>query len=85
MFARDRGCSYWGCDASLAWTDAHHVTDYQTTHRTCVDDGALVCGANHDSFEKMGWHSIMLNGQPHWVPPDWIDPQQRPRRNRQHE
>jgi hypothetical protein len=85
MFARDRGCSYWGCDASLAWTDAHHITDYQTTHRTCVDDGALVCGANHDSFEKMGWHSIMLNGQPHWVPPDWIDPAQKPRRNRQHE
>ena len=28
MFARDKGCSYPGCDAPLSWTQAHHVTDY---------------------------------------------------------
>ena len=27
MLARDGGCSYPGCDATLAWLDAHHVTD----------------------------------------------------------
>jgi len=37
MLARDRGCSYPGCDATLAWLDAHHVTDYQLTGRTSVD------------------------------------------------
>ena len=30
MFARDRGCTYPGCDAPLGWLDAHHVTDWQT-------------------------------------------------------
>ena len=34
MFARDRGCTYPGCDAPLGWLDAHHVTDWQHTHRT---------------------------------------------------
>ena len=58
----------------LGWLDAHHVTDWQHTHRTCVDDGALVCGPHHDTFQKMGWRSTMLNGRPHWIPPDWVDP-----------
>ncbi len=31
MFARDKGCSYPGCDAPLSWTQAHHVTDYAKT------------------------------------------------------
>ena len=54
MFARDRGCTYPGCDAPLGWLDAHHVTDWQHTHRTSVDDGALVCGPHHDTFQKTG-------------------------------
>jgi len=85
MFARDKGCSYWGCDAPIAWTQAHHVTDYAITRRTSVDDGALACTANHATFEKMGWKSIMHNGKPHWVPPSWVDPEQRPRINHLHD
>jgi hypothetical protein len=85
MLARDGGCSYWGCDAPPAWTQAHHVHDYQHTRRTSVDDGGLVCTGNHSTFEAMGWTSTMLNGRPHWVPPDWIDPEQRPRRNHLHD
>jgi hypothetical protein len=85
MFARDKGCSYWGCDSTFSWTQAHHVTDYKITRRTSVDDGALACTANHATFEKMGWRSEMVGGFPHWVPPDWVDPEHRPRRNRLHD
>jgi hypothetical protein len=53
MFARDKGCSYWGCDSTFSWTQAHHVTDYKITRRTSVDDGALACTANHATFERM--------------------------------
>jgi hypothetical protein len=81
MLARDGGCSYPGCDATLGWLDAHHVTDHATTKRTSVDDGTLVCGTHHDTFQRMGWTSRMLNGRPHWVPPDWLDPDQKPVRN----
>ena len=85
MFARDKGCSYPGCDAPLSWTQAHHVTDYAITRRTSVDDGTLVCRQNHALFEQMGWTSIMLNDRPHWVPPAWVDPDQKPRRNTMHD
>ena len=85
MFARDKGCSYPGCDAPFAWTQAHHITDYAITRRTSVDDGTLVCTANHALFEQMGWQSIMLNDLPHWVPPPWVDREQRPRRNTMHD
>ena len=85
MFARDKGCSYWGCDSTFSWTQAHHVTDYKITRRTSVDDGALACTANHATFERMGWRSEMVGGYPHWVPPDWVDPEHRPRRNRLHD
>jgi hypothetical protein len=33
----------------------------------------------------MGFQSIMLNGRPHWVPPKWIDPEQKPMRNTMHD
>ena len=85
MFARDKGCSYWGCDSTFSWTQAHHVTDFAITKRTSVDDGALACTANHATFEQMGWKSIMHGGLPHWVPPDWVDPERRPRRNKLHD
>ena len=85
MAARDRGCSFPHCDAPASWADAHHVTDWKDTHRTSVDDGALVCGKNHDSFQRMGFRSIMRNGRPHWVPPPWIDPDQEPLRNTMHD
>ena len=85
MFARDRGCTYPGCDAGLAWLDGHHVTDWRDTHRTAVDDGTLVCGTHHDTFQQMGWRSAMLNGRPHWIPPSWVDPERKPQRNHQHD
>ena len=85
MFARDKGCSYWGCDSTFSWTQAHHVTDFAITRRTSVDDGALACTANHATFEKMGWRSEMINGYPHWIPPSWVDPDHRPRRNHVHD
>jgi len=34
MFARDQGCSYWGCDAPIAWTQAHHLR----THGLALGD-----------------------------------------------
>ncbi len=78
MIARDYGCTFPPCQAGPLWTQAHHVTEYQQSQRTTVDDGTLVCGHSHAHFETMGWQSIMINGVPWWVPPDWIDPHQNP-------
>ncbi|WP_375485132.1 DUF222 domain-containing protein [uncultured Jatrophihabitans sp.] len=55
MIARDGGCAFPGCSAPPGWTQAHHVTEWQDTHRTCVDDGCLLCGWHHREFERLGW------------------------------
>jgi len=85
MMARDKGCSFPGCDRPGTWADAHHITDFKDTSRTCVDDGALVCDWHHDHFQHLGWTSIMRNGTPHWIPPGWLDPNQTPQRNTRHD
>jgi len=34
---------------------------------------------------KMGWRVDMIDGLPTWTPPAWIDPDQKPIRNRRHQ
>jgi hypothetical protein len=74
MAARDLGCSFPGCDAPPTWCQSHHVTDYAITRRTSIEDGTLLCGFHHREFERLGWHCVMTNGLPHWIPPWWVDP-----------
>lgn len=78
MAARDGGCAFPGCTAPPGWTQAHHVTEWQDSHRTSIDDGCLLCGYHHREFEQLGWRVIMTTGRPTWIPPRWLDPEQRP-------
>ena len=78
MAARDGGCSFPGCTAPPGWTEAHHVTEWQHAHRTTIDDGVLICGYHHREFERLGWRVEMRDGRPSWIPPRWLDPEQRP-------
>src|SRR2546429_1295404 len=55
MIARDRGCSFPGCDAPPAFTEAHHVTEFSITGITTVADGCLLCGYHHREFERARW------------------------------
>ena len=84
MIARDRGCSFPGCDAPPAFTEAHHVTEYSITATTTVADGCLLCGYHHREFERAGWSCRVLDGVPHWIAPAWLDPDQVPVRNTAH-
>jgi hypothetical protein len=85
LAARDRGCTFPGCDRPAAWTQRHHVIPWQAGGPTDVDNLALVCGYHHRTFEARGWQCVMQGGRPHWIPPSWIDPQRRPIRNRLHD
>ena len=78
MIARDGGCAFPGCTAPPGWTQAHHVTEWQDTHRTCVDDGCLLCGWHHREFERLGWRVAIVDGRPEWTPPRSIDPDRKP-------
>ena len=72
MIARDQGCSFPGCTAPPLWTEAHHITDYALGGKTSVDNGTLLCRFDHDNHVKNGWTCRMINGTPHWVPPNAV-------------
>jgi hypothetical protein len=81
LAARDRGCTFPGCDRPPAWAERHHVTPWFHLGATDLANLALVCGYHHRTFEALGWRCVMLHGRPYWIPPAWIDPQRRPIRN----
>ena len=84
LAARDGGCSFPSCDRPPDWCQAHHVTGWIDGGCTDVDNLTLVCGYHHREFQRQGWACIMLHGTPHWIPPAWLDRDQRPRRNTTH-
>jgi hypothetical protein len=85
MAARDRGCSFPGCTVPPAWCEAHHVIEAAGGGPTSVNNGTLLCGAHHRDFGRLGYRCMMLGGIPHWIAPDWVDPQRTPHRNTAHD
>ena len=86
VVARDRGCSFPGCDRSPRWTDAHHLRHWSYGGPTALDNLALVCGFHHGELHKPdSWTAFIdTDGLPTFIPPAHVDPLQRPRRNRYH-
>ena len=84
LAARDRGCSFPGCDRPPSWCRRHHVREWQDGGETDVGNLTLVCGFHHREFRRRGWSVTMVDGCPEWTPPRWIDPEQRPVRNHLH-
>ena len=85
LAARDKGCILPGCDRPPAQTEAHHVTDWAKLGETNIDEMALLCDYDHDTFEARGWKIEMVDGVPWCTPPSWLDPDQVPRRNTAHD
>lgn len=79
---RDGGCSFPGCTRPPAWCEAHHVIAWNVGGPTDLDNLCLVCAFHHREFERRGWAVRIRDGVPEWIPPPWLDPRQRPRRNR---
>jgi hypothetical protein len=84
LAARDGGCSFPGCTRPASWCQAHHVIAWNDGGPTDIDNLALVCGFHHRSFEQAGWVVRIVDGVPEWIPPPWLDQQQKPRRNTAH-
>jgi hypothetical protein len=84
LAARDRGCSFPGCMRPPAWCEAHHVIPWQEGGPTDLVNLCLVCSFHHREFERRGWTVRMAGGTPEWIPPPWLDSEQRPRRNTAH-
>jgi hypothetical protein len=82
LIAREGGCSFPGCDHPPQWCDRHHILDWIDGGPTDLDNLTLLCRFHHSHFLQKGW-TCQMNGDglPEWIPPWWIDPEQRPQIN----
>ena len=82
---RDKGCAFPGCDRPPGWTQAHHVKHWLDGGISCYANGCLLCGHHHRIIHQGHWQiQWAADGIPEFVPPPWVDPDQKPRRNNQH-
>jgi hypothetical protein len=81
LTARDKGCTFPGCDQPPEHCQRHHIVAWADGGATDLDNLTLVCGYHHREFDRAGWSCQMTGGQAHWIPPAWIDPARTPRRN----
>src|ERR1700712_1058923 len=86
IVARDKGCAWPGCDRPPDWSDGHHINYwYRDFGPTSYENGCLLCGFDHTEIHKNEWVILMAaDGIPEFIPPRWLDPSQKPRRNTLH-
>ena len=82
LITRDAGCSFPGCTHPPSWCDRHHILDWILGGLTDLDNLTLLCRYHHTHFLQKGWTCrINAAGLPEWIPPWWIDHDQRPQIN----
>ena len=82
---RDRGCAFPGCDRPSRWCQIHHIEFWGRGGRTDLDNGVALCGHHHRLIHQNEWTvRIGADRRPEFIPPEYIDPERRPRRNPYH-
>ncbi|BBX61901.1 hypothetical protein MSAS_10750 [Mycobacterium saskatchewanense] len=83
LHAKDRGCTAPGCDVAGYYCEAHHVTDWASTHTTDINQLTLTCKPHHRLLDN-GWTTRKHpNSTTQWIPPPHQDRGQ-PRTNTYH-
>ena len=78
--ARDRGCAHPGCNRPPSWCEVHHIIPWETDGETSLDNCVMLCKVHHRLLHHSEWLVRIRDGLPEFIPPRWIDPGQRPRR-----
>ncbi|WP_052663572.1 HNH endonuclease signature motif containing protein [Psychromicrobium lacuslunae] len=81
LLSRDGGCSFPECTIPAGWCEAHHVNWWSRGGESAVSNGALLCNRHHHLIHQEEWKLQITAGIPEFLPPPWIDPEQKPRRN----
>jgi hypothetical protein len=86
LLARDRGCAFPGCDRDGRWADVHHIRHWSHGGPTAMENLVLLCSYHHGEIHRPdGWTVFMAtDGIPSFVPPSYVDPERKPRRDRFH-
>jgi hypothetical protein len=70
LAARDGGCRFPGCDRPPAWTEAHHIDEFERDEgRTDIADGILLCRFHHMLVHNEGWRIVRERADYFAVPP----------------
>jgi hypothetical protein len=85
MIAHDGGCTFPNCPAPPGRCEIDHILEWVKGGITRVDGGVPACHPHNVEAKKQGWRSARINGRAAWIPPRWIDPEQRPRYNHLHD
>jgi hypothetical protein len=81
LVARDRGCTFPGCNRPPKHCDAHHIRFWSQGGRTSVDNAVLLCRHHHTLIHQSEWEVKLHHGTPTFIPPAWLDPARTPRTN----
>jgi uncharacterized protein (DUF2342 family) len=85
ILLRDGGCAFPGCDRPSRWCHIHHIQFWACGGRTDRDNGVALCGYHHRLIHQNDWIVRMAaDRRPEFIPPAYLDPQRRPRRNPYH-
>jgi hypothetical protein len=85
LIIRDRGCAFPGCARPARWCDGHHIRHWADGGETSLDNAVLICKFHHSLIHHGGWETRLGgDGHPEFIPPAYVDPQRRPRRNQYH-
>ncbi|MEJ2864846.1 HNH endonuclease signature motif containing protein [Actinomycetospora flava] len=76
---RDGGCAFPGCDRRPRRCQAHHVRHWYPDGDTALDNMCLLCRYHHQLVHHGHWTIEMINGQPWFTPPWYIDTERQPR------
>ena len=83
---RDHGCAFPGCRRKPKHCEAHHILPWGHLGDTDLNNLCLLCRYHHMVIHGLsGWEVRMADdGHPEFIPPQYLDPLQKPRRNTVH-
>lgn len=82
LIVRDRGCAAPNCTIPAPWCDAHHVDPWKSGGSTSIANAVLLCSHHHHAVHAGIWTITMQKGTAWFIPAPYLDPDQRPRRDR---
>jgi len=73
LHAKDRGCTFPGCDAPGYISEVHHINEWAAGGATDIDNLTFGCKPHHKLIDK-GWRTRKLpNGDTQWIPPPQLE------------